>query len=100
MSHDAPSSVEVDQDDYDPINGELRQTVFFRQPNEFKYRLYNGVLEYDFGFASLLSSTSFGSSDQTFALDAVPILGTGLNFLFGPLNPGWRPSRSAAWRTT
>jgi iron complex outermembrane recepter protein len=35
-----------------------------------------------------LSSTSFGTSDQTFVVDAVPILGTGLNFLFGPLNPG------------
>ncbi len=88
IESDAPSSVEVDQDDYDPINGDLRQTVFFRQPNELKYRLYNGVIEYDFGFASLLSSTSFGSSDQTSVLDVVPILGTGLNFLFGPLNPG------------
>jgi outer membrane receptor protein involved in Fe transport len=85
IESDAPSFAEVDQDDYDPIDGKLQQTIFFREPNELKYRLYNGVIEYDLGFASLLSSTSFGKSDQTFTLDATPILGSVLNFLLGGL---------------
>ena len=80
------SDVEVD-DDYNPIDGDLEQTVFFRDPNELKYRLYNGVVEYDFGFASLLSSTSYSTSDQSFRADVVPILGLSVNFLFGILNP-------------
>ena len=85
IESDAPSFAEVDQEDFDPIDGKLQQTIFFREPNELKYRLYNGVIEYDLGFASLLSSTSFGKSDQTFTLDATPILGSVLNFLLGGL---------------
>ena len=86
IESDAPSLAEVDdQEDYDPIDGKLQQTIFFREPNELEYRLYNGVLEYDLGFATLLSSTSFGKSDQTFTLDAVPILGSILNLALGGL---------------
>ena len=87
IESDASSDVEVDQDDLDPIDGKLRQSRWFKDPNELKYRLFNGVVEYDFGFASLVSSTSFGKADQTFTVDVVPILGMGLNFLFGPLHP-------------
>ena len=88
IESDAPNQVEVDPEDFEPIDGKFRQTVFFEQPNEMDYRLYSGVVDYDFGWASLVSATSFGKSDQKFSLDAVPILGTTLNFLFGPLNPG------------
>jgi outer membrane receptor protein involved in Fe transport len=87
IESDASSFAEVDQEDYDPIDGELTQTVFNREPNELKYRLYNGVIDYDFGFATLVSSTSFGKSDQTFTDDATATFGTTFNFLFGPLNP-------------
>jgi outer membrane receptor protein involved in Fe transport len=86
IESDDASDVEVD-DEYDPIDGKLQQTTWFREPNELDYRLYNGVVEYDFGFASLLSSTSFGSSDQTFRADVVPIIGLTANFVFGPLSP-------------
>lgn len=85
IESDAPSVVETDED-YDPIDG-LKHTRFFKEPHELKYRLYNGVVEYDFGFASLVSSTSYGTSDETFQLDAVPILANGLTFIFGPFNP-------------
>jgi outer membrane receptor protein involved in Fe transport len=87
IESDAPSLVDVEQDDYDPIDGKLEQTRFFREPHQIKYRVYNGLIEYDLGFASLVSSTSFGKSDETFTLDAVPILANGLTLLLGPLNP-------------
>ena len=66
---------------------EIKQTRFFKEPHQIKYRLYNGIVDYDFGFASLTSSTSYGTSDETFTLDAVPILANGLTLLFGPFNP-------------
>ena len=88
IESDAPNQVEVEPIGYDRIDDKFRQTVFFRQPNEMDYRLYSGVVEYDFGWANLVSATSFGKSDQKFTVDAVPILGTTLNFFFGPLNPG------------
>ena len=86
IESDDSSDVEVDGD-YDPIDGKLQQTTWFAEPNELKYRLYNGVVEYDFGFASLLSSTSYSTSDQTFKIDIVPILGVTANAVFGLLNP-------------
>jgi outer membrane receptor protein involved in Fe transport len=84
----APSYVEVDPDTLKPIDGEFKQTVFTEQPNELKYRVYNGTAEYDFGFATLLSSTSFDNEDQTFSTDLTSTFGTEFNLIFGPLNPG------------
>lgn len=88
IQSDASSDVEVSQTDYEPIDGKLRQSRYFKDPNELKYRVFNGVVEYDFGFATLLSSTSFSKQDQTFDVDVVPILGTALNVLVGALVPG------------
>jgi outer membrane receptor protein involved in Fe transport len=88
IKSDAPSLVEVNPDDLKPIDGEMKQTVFTREPNEIKYRVYNGILEYDFGFATLLSSTSWNKEDQTFSTDVTSTFGTAFNFFFGPLNPG------------
>ena len=87
IESDQSSLVEVD-DDYEPIDGELRQSVFLRSPNELEYRLFNGTVEYDFGFASLLSSTSWAKQDQTFRDDLTQLYGTFLNLFYGPLHPG------------
>lgn len=88
IKSDAPSYVEVDPDTLKPIGGEFKQTLFTREPNELKYRVYNGTAEYDFGFATLLSSTSFDKEDQTFSTDLTSTFGTEFNLIFGPLNPG------------
>ncbi len=87
IDSDASSFAEVDQTNYEPIGGEQTQTLYFREPNELEYRLYNGSVEYDFGFASLLSSTSYSTSDQTFTSDLTQSFGTLLNLFYGPLNP-------------
>lgn len=85
IESDAPSVVETDED-FHRIDGN-RQTRFFKEPHQLKYRLYNALVDYDLGFATLTSSTSYGTSDETFQLDAVPILANGLTLLFGPFNP-------------
>lgn len=84
----ASSNVDVRQGSYKPIDGKYRQTLFFREPNKLEYRLYNAAVGYDFGFANLLSSTSFGKNNQTFRGDLTQPFGNLVNFLFGPLNPG------------
>ena len=89
IESDAPSYSEVDQQDHKRFNGKDTQPVFVKQPNELKYRLYNGTIDYDFGFASLTSSTSYNTSDQTFVVDLVPAYGTYVNLLLGPLHPGF-----------
>ena len=85
IESDAPSVVETDED-FHRLDGN-KTTRFFKEPHQLKYRLYNGLVDYDLGFANLTSSTSYGTSDETFQLDAVPILANGLTLLFGPFNP-------------
>ncbi len=87
IKSNASSFVDVRQGSHKPVNG-YRQTTYFREPNKLEYRLFNAAVEYDFGFASLLSSTSFGKNNQTFRDDLTPPFGLLVNFLFGPLNPG------------
>jgi outer membrane receptor protein involved in Fe transport len=88
IESDQSSLVDVD-DDYQPLgDGGLTQSVFVRSPNELEYRLYNGTIDYDFGFASLISSTSWARQDQTYTDDLTQLYGTFLNFVYGPINPG------------
>lgn len=87
IKSDASSLVDVRPGSYKSVGGKYRQTNFFREPNKLQYRVYNGAVDYDFGFASLLSSTSFAKNNQTFRTDLTPPFGTFVNFLFGPLNP-------------
>jgi outer membrane receptor protein involved in Fe transport len=89
IESDAPSYSAVDLSDHKRFKRQDIQDVFIEQPNELKYRLYNGTLSYDFGFANLTSSTSYSTSDQTFVLDLVPQYGTFVNLAFGPLHPGF-----------
>ncbi|MEO7634232.1 MAG: TonB-dependent receptor [Sphingomicrobium sp.] len=88
IKSDASSFVDVRPGSNKPFDGNYRQTNFFREPNKLDYSLYNAAVGYDFGFANLLSATSFGKNNQTFRSDLTPPFGTFLNFLFGPLNPG------------
>jgi outer membrane receptor protein involved in Fe transport len=81
------SSVEVDPDDLEPTNGEYGQTSFIPEFNHFKYRIYNATVEYDFGFANLLSATSWGKLTSRFLTDITPALGATINVVVGPLSP-------------
>ena len=88
------SDVDVDPVDLDPIDG-LRRAVVFSEPNQLKYRLYNGVVDYDLGFASLLSSTTLARQDQSFTDDYTAAFGSFLNVFLGPLNPNFPPPLDA-----
>ena len=67
-------------EDVNPANlqtlyGPLTQSRTFAQPNDITYRIYNGTADYDFGFADLLSSTSFGVLHQSTDEDATALFG-------------------------
>lgn len=83
ISADASNAIEVDPVTLEPIDG-LQQTVFIPEFTKTKYRVYDGTVDYDFGFASLLSSTSFARLKQNFLVDATTVFGPLLtNFVFG-----------------
>ncbi len=68
MNTDEASSIEVDPDTREPIiapDGGFVRSRFADGSNEIAYRLYNGTVEWDLGFANLVSATSYSTFDQT-----------------------------------
>ena len=66
---DASSVVEVDPVTLKPKYGRETQSVFIPEFRNINYRVYNGLLNYDFGFATLTSSTSYATQKQTLRTD-------------------------------
>ncbi|HEY0435413.1 MAG TPA: TonB-dependent receptor, partial [Phenylobacterium sp.] len=72
-----------------PVRGDLTQSRTFSAPNKVDYRIYNMTADYDLGFASLLSATSYGTLRQTGNGDATAQLGPTLTAIFKqPLGAG------------
>ncbi len=63
---DSASSFDVNVATLEPVgaNGRRTRVEFFPDANNVDYRLYNGTLNWDFGFATLTSVTSFGRLEQ------------------------------------
>lgn len=66
---DAPSLVESDASSLKPLYGNLTLSQYVPAFSDIRYRLYNGLIEYDFGFATLTSSTSYGTQKLAFRED-------------------------------
>jgi iron complex outermembrane recepter protein len=48
----------------EPQNGDLNQQRFIGEPDTFKYRIYSGTLNWNIGWGTLTSITSYGTTDQ------------------------------------
>lgn len=84
---DAPTVIESDPDTLKRLYGELSQSQFVPQFSDIKYRVYNGTVTADLGFADLTSSTSYGTQKQDFRADLTFPLSTLIDLAFGyPLN--------------
>lgn len=67
---DAPSIVESDPDTLETRYGRQSFSQFVPNFTDIDYRVYNGTLNYDFGFATLTSSTSYSTQKQRLRTDA------------------------------
>jgi len=65
----APSFVEADPATLKPLYGGLTLSEYVPSFSDVKYRLYNGTIDYDFGFATLTSVTSYGEELQSLRTD-------------------------------
>jgi iron complex outermembrane recepter protein len=83
----------------EPTIGNYQQQRFIKEPSDFKYRIYSGTLDWNLGFGSFTSITSYGTTDQSSLIDessvpvqpGVPAAGTYGDYatLFNqPLPPG------------
>jgi outer membrane receptor protein involved in Fe transport len=61
--------VEVDPVTFEPLYGDVTQSRYFPEWTHVKYRIYSGVADWNFGFANLTSSTSYGRFSETFQRD-------------------------------
>ena len=72
-----------------PLYGDLTQSRTFSPPNRVNYRVYNATVDYDLGFASLTSATSYGTLREHNNQDASAQLGGVLTAVFQtPLGAG------------
>ena len=77
------NEVDLEPVTFKPAYGKLTQSRVLQQPNNIDYRIYNGTIDYDFGSVGLVSSTSYGTLDQTAVVDASSVYGPLLSFFFG-----------------
>jgi outer membrane receptor protein involved in Fe transport len=66
----APSLVDADPNTGAPLNSGFTHTADYGQFSNMDYRLYNADLGWDFGAATLTSSTSYATLDQNELTDA------------------------------
>jgi len=89
ISSKGTSTEDVDRTTLQPLYGDLTQSRTFAQPNKVTYRIYNLTADYDFGFASLVSATSYATLHQDSNGDATAQFGPTLTAIFKqPLGAG------------
>lgn len=81
INSDAPSSVDYLPDPLTPLNGDLEQERLFSQGNDVTYRIFNGTVDWDLGWATLTSSSSYNELDQDVYLDATVAFGISSHLL-------------------
>lgn len=74
---DGTNMIDLDPDTLRPTHG-LQQDRLVNEPNDVDYRIYNTTIDYDFGPVALVSSTSYGTLDQSQVEDASAVYGPGI----------------------
>ncbi len=64
VNSNAQDDVAYFQDPLEPVGGDLDQYRPFSELSEIDYRIYNGTVDWDLGFASLISSSSYSELGQ------------------------------------
>lgn len=62
---ESPTFVESDPDTLESLYGGLTQSRFAKPFGDLDYRVYNALVNYDLGFGTITSSTSFSKQNQT-----------------------------------
>jgi iron complex outermembrane receptor protein len=106
ISSDAPNTVDGDPTTLEPVYSRPVQSRYQSQTVDTRYRIFSGTLNWDFGPASLVSVTSYGTFKQDLQLDAAfatgltggPPLASVVTYYFG--NDTTRPLSAVLPQTT
>lgn len=72
---------DVDPDTLQSLYGRFVQSLYQPEPTHIKYRVYYGTADWDIGFASLFSQTSYSKFREDLETDDTFALGQVINFL-------------------
>lgn len=84
LDNQAPDSVDADPATGTTLYGRPTQSQFVPNASRIRYRVYSGVVDYDFGFASLVSATSYSTLQQTFRTDLTNAFSAAIVGIVGP----------------
>jgi iron complex outermembrane recepter protein len=62
-------SIETDRATLEPLYGDTVTSLYHHEPTDFRYRIYSGTVDWDFGPVSLLSSTSYSTFQENIQND-------------------------------
>ena len=82
------------------LYGGLTQSQFSPEASDIRYRVYSGVVNYDFGFANLVSATSYSTLRQTFRGDLTPAFGPLIQAVLGVPNDFFQDQTTQVKRLT
>lgn len=83
---DGPTEAESDPDTLKTLYGRPTLSQYVPTVSDVDYRIYNGVLNYDLGSATLTASTSYSRQNQTKRDDATFNLSGLIQAVLGPAN--------------
>ena len=86
ISADASGAVESDPDTLETLYGRPTMSQYVPTRRDIHYRLFNGTANWDFGAASLTSSTSYSTQKQFIREDSTFNLSPIVEAFFGPAN--------------
>jgi iron complex outermembrane receptor protein len=89
LNSGASDAFEADPDTLKPLYGGFVQSRYQPEPTRIKYRVYNGTLDWDLGFANLFSSTAYSTFSEKLETDAsfIQDLAATISFLAAIGNP-------------
>ena len=95
---DASDAIQTDRVTLKPLYGDRVASPYHHEPTDIEYRVYSATVDWDFGPASLMSSTSYGTFQEDLQRDQAMSFGGVATFLFG--DPVTRPLSVILRQTT
>lgn len=83
ISNDGAGGVESDPDTLDTLYGRLSQSQYVPESQDIDYRVYSATLDFDLGFATLTSASSYNEFESVFKVDNTPQFSPLLEILLG-----------------
>jgi outer membrane receptor protein involved in Fe transport len=83
IRNDAGGDIESDPNTLKTLHGGPTQSQFVQEFTDFDYRVYNATLDWDLGFATLTSATSYNQLEEPFRSDLTAQFSALLTAAFG-----------------